>query len=186
MDTTYWVDAAPFRRHVRHLIEATGLSWRLVAAHADVAPRTIRTLLHGRPHTGQPVNRIHIDTARALMSLDVDDLTAAEDHRTCAADPRTLFHTLLTLGHDHAQLTRWLTVDDLQVLSNRSELWCSAGTRARVQACHDQLTQPPQPSAALRPSARQAHLTQRVAVPADPDQQASAAVAQGPVHTSAS
>ena len=140
MDTNHWVDAAPFRRHVRWLIGATGLSWRLIAAHADVAPRAVRTLLHGRPHTGKPVDRIHIDIARALMGLDLDDLVSADDRETCAGDARTLFATLMTLGYSPNQLSIWLTAGDLQVLSNRWELWCSAGTRARVQACHDLLT----------------------------------------------
>ena len=140
MDTNHWVDAAPFRRHVRWLIGATGLSWRLIAAHADVAPRAVRTLLHGRPHTGKPVDRIHIDIARALMGLNLDDLVSADDRETCAGDARTLFATLLTLGYSPNQLSIWLTAGDFQVLSNRWELWCSAGTRARVQASHDLLT----------------------------------------------
>lgn len=139
MDTQHWAEAAPFRRHVRHIISHTGLSWRLIAAHAGLSPRALRTLLHGRPQSGRPVDRIHITTARALLALDVDDLLNAEEQPVYAGDVRQLLGTLHRLGHDTSQLTRWLTNTDVDVLSNRRLTWCSAGTRARVQACHDQL-----------------------------------------------
>lgn len=152
MATDHWVDAAPFRRHVRYLIGATGLSWRLVAAHADVAPRALRTLLHGRPYSGKPVDRIHLDTARALMGLDLDDLLTADYRRSCADGSRYLFRVLLTLGYRTDQLTTWLTSDDITVLSNQRGVWCSAGTRARVQACHDLLTEHPPHRTAQHPA----------------------------------
>lgn len=151
MEPTLWVDPAPFRRHVRSLIAATGLSWRLIAAHANVAPRAVRSLLHGRHPLGTPIQRIHITTARALMSLDLDDLTTADHHRACAGEPRHLLQTLLHLGYSPPQLTRWLTDDDLKVLSNPHEVWCSAGTSARVQACHDLLTEQPTPRTSASP-----------------------------------
>ena len=140
---TLWVDAAPFRRHVQELSRGSGLDWRLIAAHADVAPRAIRALLTGRV-TRQGRRRhlvhIHVLIGAALMTLDLDDLQSAEQRRVCAGETRRLLQTLHSLDPTSRVLSNRLTPADLELQHRTDQLWCSAGTRARVQAAHDLLT----------------------------------------------
>ena len=79
-----WVDAEPFRAHVRDLICETGLSWRLVAAHAGVAPRAVRSLLHGR--RGYTLHRLHVSIARALTTTSIESIAADQHLVTDATD----------------------------------------------------------------------------------------------------
>ena len=44
----HWLPAAPFRSHVRALIDSSGLPWRAIALEARVPPGVVRTLLLGR------------------------------------------------------------------------------------------------------------------------------------------
>lgn len=70
-----WVQAAPFRAHVRHLIDAAGVPWRVIAIAARVPAATVRTLLVGRDGRLRP--RISRRSAECLMTVRVDDLQAA-------------------------------------------------------------------------------------------------------------
>ncbi len=62
-----WVDAAPFRAWLEHLMSAGGLSSAEVAALAGVSARATRALLTGR--RGRPVRRICRLTAMRLLSV---------------------------------------------------------------------------------------------------------------------
>ena len=142
MDTTLWVDAAPFRRHVQDLIRDSGLDWRLIAAHADVAPRAIRALLTGRVtrHGHRHLIHVHALIGAALMTLDLDDLRTAEQRQVCAGETRRLLQTLHELDPTSQVLSKRLAPADLELQHHSGDLWCSAATRARVQAAHDLLT----------------------------------------------
>ena len=87
-----WVDAEPFRAHVRDLICETGLSWRLVAAHAGVAPRAVRSLLHGR--RGYTLHRLHVSIARALTTTSVESIADDQHLVTDATTTRQLLADL--------------------------------------------------------------------------------------------
>ena len=135
-----WVDAEPFRAHVRDLICETGLSWRLVAAHAGVAPRAVRSLLHGR--RGYTLHKLHVSIARALTTTSVDSI-ANDQHLLIDATPtRQLIAELRTAGHGPG-LARHLPTGDLDQLDNPQVWRCSRGTAARVTACYDLLTTSP-------------------------------------------
>jgi hypothetical protein len=62
-----WIEAAPFRAHVAHVIAAGRLSQESVAAMAGVAPRVIARLLQDGP--GQPVQVIRADLGRRLLEI---------------------------------------------------------------------------------------------------------------------
>lgn len=70
-----WVQAAPFRAHVRHLIVGHGLAWRTVALLAGVPAAAMTALLHGR--NGRPQQRIHPVLAGRLFRLTGRDILAA-------------------------------------------------------------------------------------------------------------
>jgi hypothetical protein len=86
-----WVAAAPFRAHVRHLLEATGLPWRVVAVHADAPERMVASLLFGRGD--RPLRRIPPDVARRLLSVRISALAALATQSV----PVTLARSALTL-----------------------------------------------------------------------------------------
>ncbi len=62
-----WVDAAPFRAWVAHLMSAGALSAAEVADLAGVSPRVTTQLLTGR--RGRPVRRICRLTAMRLLTV---------------------------------------------------------------------------------------------------------------------
>ncbi len=73
MDTPpLWLPAAPFRSHVRTLMDASGLPWRAIALEARVPPAVVRTLLHGR--SGRPRTKIPRQAAENLLRLTEADL----------------------------------------------------------------------------------------------------------------
>jgi hypothetical protein len=135
-----WVDAEPFRAHVRDLICETGLSWRLVAAHAGVAPRAVRSLLHGR--RGYTLHRLHVSIARALTTTSIESIAADQHLVTDATTTRQLIADLRAAGHG-PNLTHHLQPGDLAQLDDPQAWRCSRGTAARVTACYDLLTTSP-------------------------------------------
>jgi hypothetical protein len=62
-----WIEAAPFRAHVAHVMAAGRLSPESVAAMAGVAPRVIARLLEDGP--GPPVLAIRADLGRRLLEI---------------------------------------------------------------------------------------------------------------------
>ncbi|MBK8461373.1 MAG: hypothetical protein WAS07_03510 [Micropruina sp.] len=78
-----WVDPAPFRAHVRHLTEATGLSWRAVPAAARLSPALVEHLLFGR--AGRPLRRLSHSAAKALFELTPQKLAAGHRRRQPAS-----------------------------------------------------------------------------------------------------
>lgn len=135
-----WLNPAPFRAHLRHLICETGLTWRLIAAHADVASRAVHALLHGR--RGGSVRRVHVSVARALVATSVESIAAAETDHADAHLPRQLVQGLLQLNHSEDLLRRFLTDDDLTQLTNPTIAYCLTATAVRAKACYDLLTSP--------------------------------------------
>ena len=84
--STEWCEAQIFREHVIGLMRESGLRWRLIAAPAGVSPSAMHHLLHGR--NVQRPRTIHVDLARALMQIDLDDLTSSTTRRTFVGDSR--------------------------------------------------------------------------------------------------
>ncbi len=62
-----WVAAAPFRAHLRHLVDATGLPWQVIVVAADVSLSLGDHLLHGR--NGRPLKRIARPQAARLLGV---------------------------------------------------------------------------------------------------------------------
>lgn len=63
----YWVEAAPFRAQLHHLMGSTALTAGEVAAVAGISARLAERLVSGR--NGRALRRISRDTGRRLMAL---------------------------------------------------------------------------------------------------------------------
>ncbi|MFV0450867.1 MAG: hypothetical protein ACK5LS_01280 [Propioniciclava sp.] len=73
-DSTHlWVDAAPFRAHVHHLVTTTGIRWTVIAVVANVPPGLMSRLLFAQG--GPPLRRLPLDCARRLVAITPDLLT---------------------------------------------------------------------------------------------------------------
>ena len=79
----YWVDAAPFRAQLHHLMGSTALSAAEVAAAAGISARLAAHLAYGR--NGRALRRISPETGRRLMALSVPQLRLLRSQRLTAA-----------------------------------------------------------------------------------------------------
>ncbi len=70
--TAGWVDATPFRAHVRFLMGVGAISSSDLATLAEISARAIDHLLHGR--SGRVVRRISTEMARRLITITADDV----------------------------------------------------------------------------------------------------------------
>ena len=68
----YWVDAAPFRAQLRHLMASSSLSAVEVAAAAGISAGLAERLLYGR--NGRALRRVSHETGRRLLQVSVDQL----------------------------------------------------------------------------------------------------------------
>lgn len=71
-ETGYWVDAAPFRAQLHHLMGSTALTLDEVAVAAGISTRLAEHLVHGR--NGRALRRVSEETGRRLMALSVTQL----------------------------------------------------------------------------------------------------------------
>lgn len=67
IDPGNWVEAAPFRAHLRHLMETTGRTWQEIAEVAKISRPDAHRLLYGR--RGRAVRKVSPQTASRLFWL---------------------------------------------------------------------------------------------------------------------
>jgi len=121
-----WVEAAPFRAHLQHVMGVAGLSVTEVATLAGVSPRLATSLLAGR--AGRPLRRMNPADARALLAVDARDARALSTRQVPAHESRLRLRRLLGRGADVAGLAERLgvTADALTTLAAEHTSWCSA------------------------------------------------------------
>lgn len=122
-DAWSWVDAAPFRAHVRRLMLDDALPWRLVAGLAGVPDGVVRTLVLGRRGRLRP--RLPHRDAYALLALDRTRVAAARCTVVPGAPTRRAGGTLLSLGHGVPEVAEML---DLTARRTRAILTGAAAT----------------------------------------------------------
>ena len=79
-DIGFWVDAAPFRALLRHLMAAGAMSSDEIAALAGIPPGLADRLLHGR--NGRALQRICPITAARLLLVSDFNLRAGRRSAT--------------------------------------------------------------------------------------------------------
>lgn len=121
-----WVDAAPFRAHLRHLMGVGDLSATEVATLAGVPPRLAVSLAQGR--AGRPVRKVSPAAARALLQVTAADVRAVRTRQVPAADSRRRLRRLREQGAALAELAGGLgvTAEELRTLAEPHSSWCSA------------------------------------------------------------
>lgn len=151
-----WVEAAPFRAHVRHLIGETGVAWRTLAVLADVPPQSVDHLLRGR--NGRPVPRLHPLIAERLFHLTRTVVSDAATRQVHAGRTQALLQCLAERGWAISEIARRTRLDasGLTALAAGEEPACSQLVAATVKAAAQALWDRRQPTRQLRsePSAQ--------------------------------
>lgn len=119
-----WVDAAPFRAHLRHLMAVSSLSSSAVALLAGLSPAFAFRLLHGRG--GRPLRRISPETARQLLRITTAEARAVRSRSVPAASTQQHLRRLLEHGYPAEELAERLDVPPSAV---------EALLTAQVQVC---------------------------------------------------
>lgn len=123
--TALWVEAGPFRAHLRHLMDVGGLTVTEIAVLAGVPPRMATSLLHGR--AGRPVRRISTENARSLLWLGAADVQSLRTRQVPAEESRLRLRRLLA-RHGVHELAEELgaAAASLRELAEDDAAWCSA------------------------------------------------------------
>ncbi len=129
-----WVDAAPFRAHVRHAMAVADVPWPAVAVAAGVSVPAVRALLSGR--AGRPQTRIEPRLAARLLRVDARELTAMRVTRVPSALTAERLRQLLADGVDPLRMARWCQIgpDELTALVDGDAGSCARLTEALVLA----------------------------------------------------
>lgn len=127
-----WVDAGPFRAHLRLVMADGRLTATEVAVLVDVPARALTALLEGR--RGRPVRRISPATARALLQLDPTSARNLRTHQVPAAESRLRLQRLLRHGDGIPALAERLGLSSVQLaeLADEETAWCSALVALRL------------------------------------------------------
>jgi hypothetical protein len=129
-----WLEAAPFRAHVRHVMAAEGIDAETVAVLAGVSVPVVRHLLHGR--RGRAVRRISPLTARSLYRLTPE---LARMMRCCLIPvpvTRARLRRLQAAGHSEHLLAAVTGLSPVEIrnLLDASTTHCTQLTALRVAA----------------------------------------------------
>lgn len=91
-----WVEASPFRAHLKHLMSVGSLDVAEVAVVLGLSTRAVRHLLDGR--AGRVPRRISPQTARRLLLVRADDVQGLRWCLAPTATARTSLHRLHAAG----------------------------------------------------------------------------------------
>lgn len=91
-----WVEAGPFRAHLRHLVAVGGLSADEAATVVGLPPRIVQHLLHGR--SGRWQRRISPGTASRLLEVSTSDVASLRWRLTPAEPAREACARLRAVG----------------------------------------------------------------------------------------
>ncbi len=131
---THWVDPAPFRAHLRYLIEVSGLPWQAVVLCAGLSRDLGAHLLFGRD--GRAIRRLHPGCAADLLAVQPHDLARLAAVRVPAASTTRRVNELLHGGDSVDDIAAWARVPAATIVAlAHDELdICSALTAVLVRA----------------------------------------------------
>lgn len=127
-----WIDAAPFRAHLRRLLFDTTEHWRVVALACGVAPATVQHLLSGR--NGSPARRIRSRDAVLLLMTDRARLRRLDATPVPAADSVRRIAALRALGQSPTWIAAQVHLGPAELGALSDSSWCSALLELRA-AC---------------------------------------------------
>jgi len=135
-----WVLAAPFRAHVRRVLDQTGLPWPVIALATDLPPTLVRNLLFGRD--GRHRTRLPAPAARALLGLDAARLLGQRQLWVPAEPTAAVLAQLLGEGCSPAALARYCRLSEPELIAVLDSPACSRLTELLARAARLQWRRP--------------------------------------------
>jgi hypothetical protein len=131
---TDWIPAAPFRAHVRHVIEVAEIPWQVAAVEAGVSLSLVQHLLWGR--TGRVPSRIAPAAAARLLRLTASDLAGLHRGMVPATETTRRLRELLAAGWAPDRLAGFcrLRPTELAALVEGDTVGCTRLTESLVRA----------------------------------------------------
>lgn len=118
-----WVEAGPFRAHLRHLMAVGALDEHEVATVAGLSARAVGHILHGR--AGRVQRRISPDTARRLLGVRTEDMAGLRWCLTPAGPARTAYRRLRASGWDETAVAARVRVPVAELTALADDPRCS-------------------------------------------------------------
>lgn len=146
-EAVVWVDAAPFRAHLAHVMAVGDMSVDVVAAMAGVSSRAARHLLRGRG--GRPVRRISAATGRRLLQITSCDARTVRQRLIPARGALRLLGEIRATGLGLGEVARRTTIDEdllVELVEGRRDV-CSPLLAAQLAAVHIALDAGPEADA---------------------------------------
>lgn len=147
-----WVEAAPFRAHLRHLMAVAELSPATVAVLVGISPSLAHRLLHGRG--GRALKRINPDTARKLLRVTAADARAVRRRTVPSEAAVRHLRQLQAAGWCQSELAQLLglSATAFAALVSGSEPSCTqlVALRAQAEVSLSRTPLPLEPSSASR------------------------------------
>jgi len=140
-----WVEAAPFRAHVRHTTDTAGVPWPALAVLSGVSVPAVHALLFGR--RGRALTRLEPRVAARLLSVGTAELRGLRRAWVAAEPTAVRLRQLLAGGLDPLRVARWcdLTPTQLADLVDGDAPACSQLTETLVLAADRLRVAAPQP-----------------------------------------
>lgn len=135
--------AAPFRAHVRRLLDQTGLPWPVIALAGGLPPVLIRNLLFGRD--GRHRSRLPASAARRLLALDAERLLGHQRMWVPAAPTAAVIAELLSQGCPPPALARYCRLSEPELIAVLESPMCTRLTELLAQAARWQWRRPLRP-----------------------------------------
>ena len=131
-----WVDAAPFRAHVAHLMAAEDLSIGTLALLAGVQPKTLARLMAGRDSGLPVVRKISQEMASQLLQVRGSDARGLRCRWVAAEAVTRRLRILQQAGWSESRLAVALGVDrrSLTALLDGNSPRCTALVALRAAA----------------------------------------------------
>jgi len=116
-----WVDAAPFRAHLRFLTGVGLLTIEDLATLADISVSAADHLLHGR--AGRAVRRISPEMARRLLAISANDVRSMRWRLGPAEKAQIPLAELRRAGHSDAEIAEvaGISATELAELATRPQ-----------------------------------------------------------------
>lgn len=133
-----WVNAAPFRAHVVHLMNNAQVPWPVVAYQAGVPRAAVRTLLFGRNGHIRP--KIAYRVGESLLALRPDDLAWLRTGQIDATRTGRHLRALRAYRLTWTQISHLVQLDQAtcQAIAAGHQPWCAALTDVLAQCACEQ------------------------------------------------
>lgn len=130
--------SAPFRAHVRQLLDRSDLPWPVVALASGVPPRLVGHLLF--PNSRRRLRRLPRDLALRLLHLTEETLAQLRQNLVSAESTQEHLGALLAAGYPPPQLAAYCRLSVAELYAALATPRCSQLTALLARSARIQFT----------------------------------------------